>query len=287
MKIAYLILAHNNLDHLALLINSLNNSSISFIIHLDSKTDVDFNELSKKFQSGINLIFLKNRINISWGGFSMFEAILNLISHAVQYVEFDYLSLISGNDFPLKKPEEILSDLKKFNGKEFIDYHPLPHIQWPGNGGTDRYKYYWMIDNLGWENSEYFVYQQQIQQSVREFPSNLKPYGGSMWFTITKSCSVFIYSFLMQNPSILSFFRYTLISDELIIPTIVLNSPFKYNTVRDNLRFIDWSEGKMHPKTFTISDFESLARSNAHLARKFDSALDQGIIDKLIRKLEF
>jgi hypothetical protein len=51
--------------------------------------------------------------------------------------------------------------------------------------------------------------------------------------------------------------------------------------VNDNLRFIDFSENKSEPKTFTIEDAERLIKSGKLFGRKFNASIDSKILDYL------
>ena len=51
--------------------------------------------------------------------------------------------------------------------------------------------------------------------------------------------------------------------------------------VNDNLRYIDWSEGKDSPKTLTIADKDAILASPKLYARKFDMAKEPGVLDFL------
>jgi hypothetical protein len=285
MKLAYLILAHNNFEQLTLLINQLTHPDVSFFIHIDSKVDDSVVQNLVESISNENTHFLEYRVKINWGGFSIFKAIHDLITKAIGHNKYDYLSLISGQDFPIKSNKKIIDDLSYNLGKEFISYHPLPYKNWAGNGGLDRINYFWLIDDLGWQNAHVFATNQFLGKATRQFPRGLAPYGGSMWFTITTECATYITHYLSNNPDVLVYFRYVMIPDELIIPTLVLNSKFKDKVINDNLRYADWSTGAPHPKTLTVSDLPNLIASSAHIARKFDDTIDKKIISKVIENL--
>ena len=91
------------------------------------------------------------------------------------------------------------------------------------------------------------------------------------------SCS----SFIKDNPKIRRFAKYTWAPDEFLIPTLIMNSPFRETVVPENYRYIDWSQGGPNPKIFTVEDFEALKKTNKLLARKFDIKIDTRILDML------
>ncbi|UKJ07493.1 beta-1,6-N-acetylglucosaminyltransferase [Solitalea lacus] len=280
MKAAYLILVHRDFDHLIRIVNSLVHPNVTFFIHVDKKIEFDVDNLSQRMPQNANFFFIEERINVSWGGFSLTYACLELLWASLQHGQYDYFSLLSGQDFPLKSTHEILQFLEDNSGKEFIEHWAIPDPRWVGNGGRDRYEYYWLVDEIGIQASQIFVEIQRNENQKRNLPFNLKPYGGSQWFTITQACAQYIYTYLTDHEEVVDFFQYTLISDEILIPTIVLNSEFKRNVINNNLRYIDWGTGP-HPKTLGMSDIQSLLSSNCHFARKFDHLFDADVIQEL------
>lgn len=283
MKVAYLILAHGHFDHLAKLINTLASPNTSFFIHMDGRVDFTYELLHDKLVNSAEIYIIEQPLKINWGGFSMIQAILKLISTALQKANFEYISLISGQDFPIKSNHTINSFLENNYGAEFIEYYPLPDFskKLDLNGGQDRYTYYWLIDELGFSDAFLFAEVQRREGSKRRFPNDWVPYNGSMWFSITQACAQYICDYLSDNPEILLFFKHTLISDELLLPSLLLNSPFKKAIINNNLRYIDWKAGTSHPKILTIVDLPVLQKSDRLFARKFDGSINSAIISEL------
>ncbi|WP_064196518.1 MULTISPECIES: hypothetical protein [Emticicia] len=62
---------------------------------------------------------------------------------------------------------------------------------------------------------------------------------------------------------------------------ITFDSIYQKDMVNDNLRYIDWSEGKASPKTFTIDDLLVLQYSGKLFDRKFNETIDAAILDEL------
>jgi len=68
-----------------------------------------------------------------------------------------------------------------------------------------------------------------------------------------------------------------LLTDELIMQTLVANGPFANRIADDYGREIVWPG----PKTFTIEDLPMLRASPALFARKFDAARDPELMEAL------
>ena len=231
MKINYLILVHNNFDHLNLLINSLDDMDISFFIHVDKKS------FSNYISSKSNVYVLKNRVIVNWGGFGMVEATLKLMKFATEQINEGYYCLISGSDYPIKSNEYIKHVLV---GKtEYINIlsAPLPHKP------MSRFNYYYFNYNrrkMNWVNSklaklEITLIKLNVKRSI---PFTI--FVGSQWMVLTNECVRYIIKTSKSKLKYKRFFRFSFIPDEAFFHTIIGNSEFLKN-VKPNLTYTDWS----------------------------------------------
>jgi len=117
----------------------------------------------------------------------------------------------------------------------------------------------------------------------RNFPYGYTLYGSNRatWWTITSECAAYLVKLIKTHPRVRRFARYTWAPDEYLIPTLIMNSPFKDTVITENYRYFDWSKGGPNPKILTTSDFEALKNSDKMLARKFDIKIDTSILDMI------
>jgi hypothetical protein len=115
------------------------------------------------------------------------------------------------------------------------------------------------------------------------YSGKMIPYGHSSWFTATHEFVEFALKYFHYNPDYLRFLNTMWGPDEFAFNSLIMNSQFKENLADGNLRYIDWSEGKANPKTLLIDDLNDLMKSGKFLARKFDSQVDQQIIDEVLK----
>jgi hypothetical protein len=118
-KIAYLILAHTDPEHLHRLVKALD-CHADFYVHIDKKSSIgDF-----LFLKNICNVFLtKQRVSVTWAGISMVDAICNLIVAALANKKsYSHFVLISGSDYPIKPAEFIVEFLNNNDKCEFIKY---------------------------------------------------------------------------------------------------------------------------------------------------------------------
>lgn len=273
MKIAHLILAHSQPGQLERLIKSLWHDQSYFFIHLDLKSSMEPFEYLRKENK---VFFISNRVKVSWGTFSLVHATINGFEEILQDDnEYGFINLMSAQDYPLKSPGHIYDFLSHNKGKAFM--HCLSvETEWTEAQIRLRKYDFGMFPFKG----KYRL--QAIWNAImpaRKMPAGLKPYGRSQWLTLPPDCVAYSLKFLKENPAIEKFFNYTWAADELIFQTILYNSPFRDRIVNDNLRYIDWSEGKTSPKTLTMADAKSLLTSPNLFARKFNEKVDREILD--------
>ncbi len=281
MKLAYIIQAHKGFKQLSILIDILSKNSDVYL-HIDLKNDYLYNRLKDHYLSQKNIFILSDRISVNWSGFSQVKATLNLLE-AVRGKNYDYVTLLSGQDLPIKSHSEIISFLSEDVHREFIHIAP------------DYKNYSWRLLRYSpWSESKSIrnfplnklnsisIKLQNLLNIKKPFLKNLDIYMGSSWFTITNNAVEYILDSI--DDKLIEGFRSTTCSDEHFIQTLLMNSPFKERVVRENIVYIYWSEGNPNPKILTMDDYLKLKNSTKLFARKFDIDVDADIINKIITK---
>ncbi len=275
MKLAHLILAYHQPVQLERLIRRLMTANADIYIQLDTKANLsDFQHLGQLHQ----VQFVKNRVNVTWGLYSMVEATIQGYKQILASGEsYTHINLISGQDYPLKDAKTIEDFFFANQGKSFMKFKPI-FEEWPES--IRRITKYDLGDYQ-------FPLRYQLQGILnkwmpnRKMPGGMKPYGFSQWMTISFDAAAYIVNFLDKNILARHFFKMTFCVDELIFQTILLNSPFKNTIVNDHLRVIKFLKGSYRPRTLLISDAEMLISSGKFFARKFVPEEDTAILDYL------
>jgi len=284
MRVAHIILTHKNHDQLVRLIKTLQHPQFDFYIHLDAKVPLSELEGLKELP---NVKLITNRIACNWGGFTILQAIFNSINEVLNSgVAYEFINLLSGQDYPITSPQHIYDFLHKQKGKNFISFDAEHDSDW-WKTAFDRYEKYHFTD-LNFKGK--FLAEKIINMitPARKFPGYTKLYGGnkSTWWTISSDCAAYLNEKFSNSPKMTSFLKYCWGTDEFVIPTLIMNSPYKEQVVNDNLRYIDWSEGNANPKLFVLSDFDDIRRSNMLFARKFDEYHDENILNKIDQTIQ-
>ena len=275
MKFAYLILVHNQPAQLKRLIERLSAPDVDFYVHVDKKTSIEpfINEIKLT-----QISFIQKREKVYWGAYSIVQATINGFEEIIKSgIEYDYITLLSGQDYPLKSNAAILEFLKINPDKAFMEFYSVEDV-W--KEAIPRLKKYYLT-NYPFSGSTKIENLINKLLPERRPPNGLVFVGRSQWFSITLEHVKYIVQFIDAHKSIKNFFQFTWGSDEFVLQTILFNSPFKEQMINNNLRLIDWSEGLASPKTFTIADADELLRSDKLFARKFNQNVDSKILDLL------
>jgi len=268
VKIAYLILSHRNPKQVKRLVRLLDGD---VYIHVDSKSDFE-----KFYISNPRINYISKKIKINWGGFSMIKATLKLINEARSKCKYDYYILLSGDDYPIKRLDELESFLTTHREYSFIEY--------------DKFEDKWQHLKGRYQNFKIFekrcILNKALQKifnifiNKRSMYRNMQAYKGSQWWCLNSESIEYLLEFINKNKSILRYFKHTYIPDEMFFQTILLNSHLKNKIINDNLRYIILEE--KHAEILTVSNFNDLINDKKKFfARKFDAEVDSEILDLL------
>lgn len=292
MKVAYLILAHTDPLHLQRLAQSIEYESDIFI-HLDAKSAVEpFLELDLPRSATL----IPERVTITWAGFSMISATLNLIQAALnQNDEYSHFVLLSGLDYPIRSARSIHQFLMANRDRELIQFFDMRQ-------SPDCYlhhiRHYWFRDAL----FSHATVDKAVRYGLeillkpltrRKIEQSFLPCFGSQWWALTPECAAFILDFLRQHPEVKQAYQRTFAPDEHFFHTIVANSAFLSRS--GGLQpFLGRGSAKManlhliHPtlnKIYEEKDFDEIARSDKLFVRKVTTLKSSRLLDRIDREL--
>ncbi|MFY0255813.1 beta-1,6-N-acetylglucosaminyltransferase [Chitinophaga sp. 30R24] len=274
MRLAFIILSHKNPQQLCRLLGQLQHPNIDCYVHLDAKAAITDWDLAASLQQ---VYFIRERVNVTWAGYGTIQAALNGIE-AVNNSgkKYGFLHLISAQDYPLVKAEVLYDFFSRHEGVQFLDLLPAADLQRVMSKITQ-----WHFEDLPLPGKYRISRMLNKLLPPRKHPLQLKVYGGSLWWSLTQECATWCLTYVKAHPTLQRFYRYTWGGDEFIFQTIIMNSPFRKTVCNNYLRYIDWSEGNAHPKTFGMNDLENIVKSGQLLARKFDEEKTPGLLDKI------
>ena len=253
------------------------------LIHVDDKFDMEpFNFLRSE-----NVLFITDRVNVKWGGYSQIESTIKLLTKSLSF-DFKYLFFISGDDLPCKSNQEINDFINS------IEFKNMVHFQDERNSYVDpeqRVKYNYplfffnkrknILDKVKSKVFKFFGFL-FINKSYKE--SLLKGmvfYKGTSWFSLNNMTVRLLLNFLNENEWYFDIYKKSLCGDEVFFHTALkylkVNDFYHNpNEMNDALRYIDWKSGPEYPKILNSGDLFSIKETSCLFARKFtdESASD-------------
>lgn len=288
MKIAYIILAHKLPDQLVRLVNKISTPDTFLIIHVDKKTNNGtYREILEPLKDRSDVFFLEREI-CNWGEFGHLSATLSGIREICENkIKFDYLLLITGQDYPIKSNENISQVLKMSNGKSYLNFSPLMDLS-NQRDWLIYWHFHWLKRHYVFPRLNMFsrpninlcwnVVAKRISVR-RKLPEKLVPFYGGAYWCLSFDCIKYLFDYVNRNRNIVNFFRFTFIPEEIFFQTILVNSELKASLIDDDLRYIDFSEHKAHPALLGKDHYDRFINTHNIFARKFDSSKDTDVLD--------
>lgn len=273
MKIAHLILAHKNPQQLERMIRAMDHPAFDFYIHIDGKTD------AAPFQylfDNRRIFPVRKRTKVYWAGYGTIQATINGFEEMIDK-DYDYINVMSAQDFPLRPAEELYQYIDDHRGSEFITCESID-AEWAE--AASRVRQYHLIN---WRFPGKYKVEKLVNRLLppRKFPLDHQFVGRANWFTLTREAVRYCLQFLKQHPDVVRYYKFCWGADEFIFSTILYNSPFR-ERILNHLTYVDWSGPKTgHPKILGAEDFKPMLASGKFFARKFDMEKDALIFSLL------
>ncbi len=278
MIIGYMLLVHENPGQVQRLVSALPESS-PVLIHVDRRAQDVQEDLARRLRGRADVHFVP-RFPSRWGSAGITRATFSLIHTAIeQGVTFDYATLLSGADYPIKSNMEIARFLERHQGSEFIESFAMEKPnRWSKMGGN-----YKAPDKV-------LRYHLRIRSRFlrtpfsRRLPYGLVAYGGSQWWTLSYPALQHISQFVRRTPKFDRFLDGVFIPDEFAVQTVLSNSRFADRITGDDLRLAIWDRPTPpYPATLKCADIGCLVASDKLFARKFDTETDAEVFDQIDR----
>jgi len=284
MKVANIVVFHKNPSCIERLLKAASHPGFDFFLHLDRKVSIrPYQHLSQLPQTH----FVSKRIPVRWAGYSQVEAFISCMDDIIDSgIKYDFVNLLSGQDYPIKPPEEIYQYLSQHKGRSFMLCETAPSHWW--NHAVKRFTNYHFID-YGFPGRYRLGLALSKLLPRREFPLPLQLHGGpyASYWILSMEAALYVHGFLKKNNQYKLFFKHTWAPDEFLIHTILMNSEFKDSVVHENFHYIDRSLGGSRPKILTTADLPILKETNKFFARKFDPDVDSKVLDLIDNEILF
>ena len=245
-KNAFLILTHKPVEHIYAYAKFYHDSN--FYVHVDKKTDIRL--INTKKMNNVYFLEDSDRVDITWAGFSMVQATLNLINFSLNHdSENSFFHLISGDDVIFQAFDCIEFDVNKI----YMECYESPRHRYRVRFNTPH------ADT----NHQRKIYGKALTFLYKIFdkiiPSNDKCYFGSQWFSIARHDLECI--LLSVTEDFKDFYRHKLCPDEHFFQYLIINNGM-VDKITDNRRYIVFDDNYQHGSSPIFLDLETLNNLN-------------------------
>jgi Core-2/I-Branching enzyme len=275
-KIAYFIMVHNKPEQFAWLMQAIANPHDLFFVHVDLKSRLGIKADRRGVMAAVhkalagvpNVYILPSRFT-NWGGWSLSRILLDTIKLAlVQDPTWTHFINLSGQCYPLKSIDEIRGQLARSDGAVHAEMLPIAELP-----------------DDDWHRRSIRMFETPLRAHILKGAqpgpaSFVMRHKGSQWVMLPRDLCAWI-GISPVTSDVSRYLSRRLLSDELIVQTLVANSPFRDRLAPSYGRAILWPG----PKVLTIADCDWLKDSDALFGRKFDSAQDMEVMENLARHI--
>jgi len=258
LRIAYLLLFHQNLEQLKRLVHTIYHPYNVYVIHVDKKVD-NIQEVRNFALQYRNIAVVERRFDIAWGSVEMVYATLEGLFTLLDVAEWDFVINLSAADYPLCTEEELTSILSASGNMNFDASYKM---------GDDHHRKKEVCMTCG----------RRVSSMGLERPAlnGIEIHGSAQWFVYHRSFVEYLRHSSMARV-VLAYYETWCVPDEGYFATVLMNSPFAHTLVRNNLRYYRFHSS--HPDILGVQDFPELVKTKACFARKFDPAVDGTVLD--------
>ena len=297
MKIAFLISTYTDPVHLHRLIDSLPMDA-HFFIHIDKSVD---ERPFRSAVSGAQIHYIDKRVRVMWGSYTQVQFQMELLRAALQHdQQFDYLFMLSGQDYPVWSNERIIRFLQANNGKNHLQGACLVGRS-PAE--TRQYTRYRFLSNKPWKygtlKSKFRVGLRRLTDLFMTKPlefdadgKHYRLYKGSDYFAITRQLAAFLLKTYDEGKELRRYFSNSFAPSETFVHTVAFNSPFADSCILycpqpeeiirlkrlTPLTFIVYDS---NIKELTLEDYDDILESDKMLCRKCVTGTSDLLMDRI------
>jgi hypothetical protein len=311
VKVAFFVLNHQRPEQLVRLLTTLRAQlpDSPLVVH----HDVFHGELPSALLKPIgNVHLLASGQRVVWGEFSMVDVLCWSLTWMREHLEFDWVVLLSGQDYPIKPLRGLADDLAA-NGADavfgatpigqlpmvkrmimhrryFFKYRPAAASRLPSGAREVLHRATWpLIQALNTLQPLFRIYRLTSRVPYRfgwrarniPFNSEFPCWHAATWCALSRGALEYMLDYVSDHPDYVNYYRGTMCPDESMLATIVFNAPH-LRVANRHITYTRWENARStHPDIFRAIDFGFLLSVPQYFARKFDIEIDATILDAL------
>lgn len=296
MSVAYVVTSHCYPEQVLRLARTLRAGSPDaplLIHHDDRRSQLDVAALARL--GGVQLV--RPPTAVAWGWASHLDMLLRCFAWVLERMPFDWLTVLSGQDYPIRPLAEIERDLLDSPYDGYVEGIDVDPPRWT-RGELDEFsrRYFYLhrpIRNPG------AILRRAIAAArpallVRDMPwgvvlgrRSAAPFSpalpcrrGADWLSLSRRSVEVVVRAAQTRPELMRHYRRTILPTESF-PHTVLHAEPALRLSGDTRRFISWPSLSAHPRVLRVADLDRILSSGADFARKFDLMIDPMVMDEL------
>jgi Core-2/I-Branching enzyme len=281
--VAYVILSYRSPEMLARLVRTLRAGSpeATIAVHHDARRCAAPRLPAAQF--------IAPAWTVEWGHGSQLAAVLRCLRWALARSDFDWLVLLSGQDYPVRPLPAIEADLARTELDAFVETLPVGPLRLR-RGRVDEFarRYHYRWGRVPGRLARTVARADPLVQ-VRTLPSGahagvpaplrVPAHHGSDWFTLSRRA---VEAVVSAPPALERRFLRTIVPTEAFAQTVLANRP-DLRLAGDNRRHAVFERpGSPSPRVLGLTDVDRALASGADFARKFD---DVAVLDAIDRRV--
>lgn len=282
---AVLILAHKDVKSVIELSRKLQ-TCFEVYIHFDTKLSLT-NEDKKTLEE--NKLHYFHTIEVNWGAWGISAATILLMREALKNLQITHIHVISGQDWPAKRVEDIYSFYEE-NNNIYMMCDPARGMKKSGEPIILWQQFYFNYDKVERRTTYGKIYHRismAIQTLLRvnkykQLNIDMEIYQGANWMDLPRDAVEYLLDYFDTHENIRKLFMTGFCPDEFWVQTILNNSELSGRIVRDYHRYVKWErKHDSYPAILDENDFEEIVQGDYHFLRKMDRRYSEGLKAKL------
>jgi hypothetical protein len=226
---------------------------------------------------------------VEWGHGSHLAALLRCLRELLAR-DFEWLVVLSGQDYPVRPVGDIEAGLASDGADAFVEAHPLPRPRLRrGRVGEFERRYHYRWRRVPGSIAPLAARADPLVQ-VRVLPSGTYAgvpapqravYYGADWFSLSRRA---VEALVGAPPRLVRRFMHTIVPTEAFVATVLANDP-AIRVSTDHRRFVTFDRGAANPRVLRLADLDAVLASGADFARKFDMTVDAAVLDEIDRRV--
>ncbi len=313
-RVAYLIVSHRLPDQVARLAGALRAGSPAapIVVHHDPSGE-PLHAGARRALHDAEVRVLEPPGSLGWGGPGLLVAVLRSVRLMLRALEFDWVVLLSGQDYPLRPVAEIEAELLAAPHDAYLEAVSVPRARLGAlarRRGVDEFtgRYFFRWTRVPDEAAAHWERRPRLRAAtrlawpfvlVRRLPTGLHagvvrartPFTATMpcrrgadWWMLSRRAAETLDRAADERPELLRYLRSSIAPSEAYVATIVGAEP-GLRRVADHRRFVRWRARRPSPDVLGLGDLDAMLASGMLFARKFDSGVDAAMLDALDERI--